>query len=61
MPDGVATAAPAPIVLDAIGKRYETTSETQACIFGDAGSVLEAQGVGRILMRLDEVTPSGSA
>jgi len=25
----------------------------------DAGSVLEAQGVGRILMRLDEVTPSG--
>jgi ABC-type nitrate/sulfonate/bicarbonate transport system substrate-binding protein len=31
--------------------------ETQACIFGDAGSVLEAQGVGRILMRLDEVTP----
>src|SRR5258706_9755160 len=29
--------------------------ETQACIFGDAGSVLEAQGVGRILMRLDEV------
>ena len=31
--------------------------ETQACIFGDAGAVLEAQGVGRILMRLDEVTP----
>jgi ABC-type nitrate/sulfonate/bicarbonate transport system substrate-binding protein len=31
--------------------------ETQGCIFGDAGSVLEAQGVGRIIMRLDEVTP----
>jgi NitT/TauT family transport system substrate-binding protein len=31
--------------------------ETQACIFGDAGAVLEAQGVGHILMRLDEVTP----
>jgi len=31
--------------------------ETQACIFGDAGSVLEYQGVGRIIMRLDEVTP----
>src|SRR5512143_34963 len=26
MPDGLATAAPAPIVLDAIGKRYQTTS-----------------------------------
>src|ERR1700687_895549 len=26
MPDGVATVALAPIVLDAIGKRYETTS-----------------------------------
>ena len=26
MPDGLATAAAAPIVLDAIGKRYETTS-----------------------------------
>ncbi|HEV8456730.1 MAG TPA: ABC transporter substrate-binding protein, partial [Methylomirabilota bacterium] len=31
--------------------------ETQACIFGDAGAVLEFQGVGKILMRLDEVTP----
>jgi ABC-type nitrate/sulfonate/bicarbonate transport system substrate-binding protein len=31
--------------------------ETQGCIFGDAGSVLESQGVGRIIMRLDEVTP----
>lgn len=31
--------------------------EVQACIFGDAGAVLEAQGIGRILMRLDEVTP----
>lgn len=26
MPDGLATAAPAPIVLDAVGKRYQTTS-----------------------------------
>jgi NitT/TauT family transport system substrate-binding protein len=31
--------------------------ETQACIFGDAGAVLESQGIGRIMMRLDEVTP----
>jgi NitT/TauT family transport system substrate-binding protein len=31
--------------------------ETQGCIFGDAGSVLEYQGVGHIIMRLDEVTP----
>ncbi|PWU25684.1 MAG: hypothetical protein C5B48_00055 [Candidatus Rokuibacteriota bacterium] len=31
--------------------------ETQACIFGDAGAVLESQGIGRIIMRLDEVTP----
>ncbi len=31
--------------------------EVQGVIFGDAGAVLEAQGVGRILMRLDEVTP----
>ena len=31
--------------------------ETQAVIFGDAGVVLEAQGLGRILMRLDELTP----
>src|SRR5262249_4200384 len=31
--------------------------ETQACIFGDAGAVLETQGIGRIIMRLDEVTP----
>ena len=31
--------------------------ETQGVIFGDAGSVLESQGVGRIIMRLDEVTP----
>ncbi len=31
--------------------------ETQACIFGDAGAVIEAQGIGKILMRLDEVTP----
>src|SRR5712691_4076144 len=31
--------------------------ETQACIFGDAGAVLESQGIGKILMRLDEVTP----
>lgn len=26
-------------------------------VFGDAGAVVEVQGVGRILMRLDEVTP----
>ena len=32
-------------------------NETQAAIFGDAGVVLEAQGVGKVLMRLDEVTP----
>jgi NitT/TauT family transport system substrate-binding protein len=31
--------------------------EMQAVVFGDAGAVLEAQGVGKILMRLDEVTP----
>jgi len=31
--------------------------EVQGVVFGDAGAVLEAQGVGRILMRLDEVTP----
>src|SRR5262245_46932588 len=31
--------------------------ETQGCIFGDAGAVLESQGVGRIIMRMDEVTP----
>ena len=31
--------------------------ETQGCIFGDAGAVLESQGIGRIIMRLDEVTP----
>jgi NitT/TauT family transport system substrate-binding protein len=31
--------------------------EVQGVIFGDAGAVLETQGVGRILMRLDEVTP----
>lgn len=32
-------------------------NEMQAVIFGDAGAVLEAQGIGHILMRLDEVTP----
>jgi NitT/TauT family transport system substrate-binding protein len=31
--------------------------EVQASVFGDAGAVLETQGVGRIVMRLDEVTP----
>jgi NitT/TauT family transport system substrate-binding protein len=31
--------------------------EIQASIFGDGGALLEAQGVGHILMRLDEVTP----
>src|ERR1700682_2708632 len=31
--------------------------ETQAVVFGDAGVVLEAQGLGRILMRLDQLTP----
>jgi len=31
--------------------------EIQGCIFGDAGAVLEYQGVGRIIMRMDEVTP----
>ena len=31
--------------------------ETQGVIFGDAGAVLESQGIGRIIMRLDEVTP----
>ncbi len=31
--------------------------EIQGIIFGDAGAVIEAQGLGRILMRLDEVTP----
>ena len=31
--------------------------ETQGVILGDAGAVLEAQGIGRIMMRLDEVTP----
>src|SRR5712692_1079262 len=31
--------------------------ETQGVIFGDAGAVLESQGVGHIIMRLDEVTP----
>jgi NitT/TauT family transport system substrate-binding protein len=32
-------------------------NEIQACVFGDAGAVLETQGVGRIIMRMDEVTP----
>lgn len=31
--------------------------EIQAVVFGDAGAVLESQGIARILMRLDEVTP----
>ena len=31
--------------------------ELQAMVFGDAGAVAEAEGVGRILMRMDEVTP----
>jgi NitT/TauT family transport system substrate-binding protein len=31
--------------------------EVQGVIFGDAGAVIETQGVGKILMRLDEVTP----
>jgi NitT/TauT family transport system substrate-binding protein len=31
--------------------------EIQGVIFGDAGAVLESQGIGRIIMRLDEVTP----
>ncbi len=31
--------------------------EIQASVFGDAGAVLEDQGLGRILMRMDEVTP----
>ena len=31
--------------------------EIQGFIFGDAGVVIESQGIGRILMRLDEVTP----
>ncbi len=31
--------------------------ELQAFVFGDAGAVAEAQGIGRILMRMDEVTP----
>lgn len=31
--------------------------EIQAALFGDAGAVLETEGIGRILMRLDEVTP----
>jgi NitT/TauT family transport system substrate-binding protein len=32
-------------------------NEIQGVIFGDAGVVLESQGVGKIVMRLDEVTP----
>jgi len=31
--------------------------EVQGSIFGDAGVVLEAEGAGHILMRLDELTP----
>ena len=31
--------------------------ELQGFIFGDAGAVVEVQGTGRILMRLDEITP----
>ena len=31
--------------------------EIQGSIFGDAGVVIEAEGSGRILMRLDELTP----
>jgi NitT/TauT family transport system substrate-binding protein len=31
--------------------------ELQAFIWGDGGAVAESEGVGRILMRLDEVTP----
>ncbi len=32
-------------------------NEIQGVIFGDAGAVLESQGLGKIIMRLDEVTP----
>ena len=31
--------------------------EMQGMIFGDAGAVIESQGIGKIIMRLDEVTP----
>ena len=31
--------------------------EMQAFVFGDAGAVAEYQGVGRVIMRMDEVTP----
>ncbi len=31
--------------------------ELQAFVLGDAGAVAEAEGVGRVLMRLDQVTP----
>ncbi len=31
--------------------------ELQAVVWGDGGAVVEAQGIGRILIRLDEVTP----
>jgi NitT/TauT family transport system substrate-binding protein len=31
--------------------------ELQAFVFGDAGAVAEYQGVGKVLMRMDEVTP----
>jgi NitT/TauT family transport system substrate-binding protein len=31
--------------------------ELQAFVWGDGGTVAEAQGIGKILMRLDEVTP----
>jgi NitT/TauT family transport system substrate-binding protein len=31
--------------------------EMQGIIFGDAGAVMEYQGIGKVIMRLDEVTP----
>ncbi len=31
--------------------------ELQAFVFGDAGAVAEVEGIGKILMRMDEVTP----
>jgi NitT/TauT family transport system substrate-binding protein len=42
--------------LDALAAALKR-GELQGFIFGDAGAVVEVQGIGRILMRLDEVTP----
>src|SRR6266536_3485974 len=42
-------------------RRLCQRGEIQGTTFGGAGGVIEAEGAGHILMRLDELNPSGSA